>query len=71
MLTCANCGMEQPEWQTPHGVEQDGERYCCEGCAGGSGCTCGQNEARDSDLEQSVTPGDRKTEPGEEPPPTE
>lgn len=39
-LTCANCGMKQEEWRTPQGYKQDGETFCCEGCATGTGCTC-------------------------------
>lgn len=31
--TCANCGMRQDEWRTPQGYQQDGETFCCEGCA--------------------------------------
>ena len=38
--TCANCGMKQDEWRTPHGFKQEGETFCCEGCATGTGCTC-------------------------------
>ena len=38
--TCANCGMKQDEWRTPLGYKQDGETFCCEGCATGTGCTC-------------------------------
>jgi len=38
--TCANCGMKQDEWKTPQGYNQDGETFCCEGCATGTGCTC-------------------------------
>jgi hypothetical protein len=38
--TCANCGMKQDEWRTPQGYHQDGETFCCEGCATGAGCTC-------------------------------
>jgi len=38
--TCANCGMKQDEWRTSQGYKQDGETFCCEGCATGTGCTC-------------------------------
>jgi hypothetical protein len=38
--TCANCGMKQDEWRTPQGYKMDGETFCCEGCATGTGCTC-------------------------------
>lgn len=38
--TCANCGMKQEEWHTPQGYQQDGETFCCKGCASGIGCTC-------------------------------
>jgi hypothetical protein len=37
--TCANCGMRQDAWRTPQGYQQDGETFCCEGCATGTGST--------------------------------
>ena len=37
---CANCGMTQDEWKTPAGFQDEGQTYCCEGCAVGAGCTC-------------------------------
>ena len=37
---CANCGMKQDEWRTRQGYQMDGETFCCEGCATGTGCTC-------------------------------
>ena len=36
---CAGCGMEKSEW-TGEGYELASKRYCCEGCADGTGCTC-------------------------------
>jgi hypothetical protein len=40
--TCPNCGMNRDEWQGNGGLgyEYQGQTYCCEGCADGSGCTC-------------------------------
>jgi len=40
---CPNCGMPESEWQGDdgHGHSMDGQVYCCEGCAEGTGCTCG------------------------------
>lgn len=42
--TCPRCGMVQSDWRGNggQGVERDGERYCCDGCADGTGCTCRQ-----------------------------
>jgi hypothetical protein len=36
---CAGCGMEKSEW-TGQGYDLGAKRYCCEGCADGTGCTC-------------------------------
>jgi hypothetical protein len=36
ILVCDRCGMEIAG--AP--VRADGEVYCCEGCAQGTGCTC-------------------------------
>lgn len=36
---CAGCGMERSEW-SGEGYELANKRYCCEGCADGTGCTC-------------------------------
>ena len=41
-LTCVSCGLPQSLWQ-PRDVEaysEDEQRYCCEGCEQGTGCTC-------------------------------
>ena len=42
--TCPNCGMESRDWKgnDGQGYEQDGNMYCCEGCAefGAGACTC-------------------------------
>ncbi len=47
--TCAECGMPQANWGGDgQGYAADGEVYCCQGCAEGTGCTCGvQAGARD------------------------
>ncbi len=39
---CPNCGMSRNEWQGNGGLgyEFQGQMYCCEGCAEGTGCTC-------------------------------
>jgi len=42
--SCPNCGMEREQWPNPQGVQVEGETYCCEGCADGSGCTCEPSE---------------------------
>jgi hypothetical protein len=38
--TCPNCGMKKEDWSEPKGYSMDGEVYCCQGCADGTGCTC-------------------------------
>ena len=39
---CAACGMEELGWDASYGEEDslDNTRYCCQGCAEGTGCTC-------------------------------
>lgn len=39
---CPECEMEKSEWKgnDGKGVEKNGKRYCCDGCASGTGCTC-------------------------------
>ena len=49
--TCPGCGMATHLW-TGHGaegIEKDGQRYCCQGCADTveSGCTCGRDAVID------------------------
>jgi hypothetical protein len=41
-VTCARCGMVSGDWTANDGdgVAVDGQRYCCEGCAEGTACTC-------------------------------
>lgn len=40
--TCAECEMPRTSWQGSdgNGYTLNGERYCCQGCAEGTGCTC-------------------------------
>jgi hypothetical protein len=40
---CANCGMPKDEWRgnNGQGFQMAGKTYCCQGCAAGTGCTCG------------------------------
>jgi hypothetical protein len=40
--TCPNCGMAREDWQgnSGQGYEYNGQMYCCQGCAEGTGCTC-------------------------------
>lgn len=35
---CPNCGMDVAKGSNP--TEKDGQTYCCEGCANGTGCVC-------------------------------
>src|SRR5256885_7685246 len=36
---CPGCRMVKNEWPG-EGYTHDGETYCCQGCAEGTGCTC-------------------------------
>lgn len=40
--TCPECGMSAKDWtgNQGKGIEKNGTRYCCEGCAQGTGCIC-------------------------------
>jgi len=40
---CPRCGMSRDTWPSQKGYTDadDGKDYCCEGCATGTGCTCG------------------------------
>lgn len=42
---CSGCGLEKKEWQgnRGQGYRQEGDAYCCIGCAEGAGCTCLEN----------------------------
>jgi hypothetical protein len=42
--------MTQEDWPNPAGVEG---KYCCEGCASGSGCTCGETQQKQSKKENA------------------
>src|ERR1700729_846850 len=37
--TCPGCGMSKNEWPG-EGYTHEGETFCCQGCAEGTGCTC-------------------------------
>jgi hypothetical protein len=36
---CPGCGMIKNQWPG-EGYTHEGETYCCQGCAEGTGCTC-------------------------------
>ncbi|HEY7295882.1 MAG TPA: hypothetical protein VH916_12630 [Dehalococcoidia bacterium] len=40
--SCPNCGMPREDWQGNggQGYQRGRDRFCCEGCATGAGCTC-------------------------------
>jgi hypothetical protein len=42
-IKCPVCGMLKEEWKGNggEGVVKNGRSFCCQGCADGSGCTCG------------------------------
>ena len=39
MPACPGCGMIKNEWPG-EGYTHEGETFCCQGCAEGTGCTC-------------------------------
>lgn len=43
---CVRCGMAKEDWKgnKGNGVKQEGEMYCCKGCAEDTGCTCKETE---------------------------
>lgn len=47
--TCPGCGMERADWPDK-GHEREGFRFCCQGCAENSGCTCEEVSAGGSGL---------------------
>jgi hypothetical protein len=40
-IVCPECGVPQSEWPKA-GTRRDGQLYCCEGCADGTGCVCAE-----------------------------
>jgi len=42
--TCSRCDMPRHQWQgnDGEGVLRNDQTYCCQGCAEGTGCTCGR-----------------------------
>jgi hypothetical protein len=40
--SCARCGMEKQDWRgnQGRGYPNEGDVYCCKGCAEDTGCTC-------------------------------
>jgi hypothetical protein len=36
---CPGCGMTKNDWPG-EGYTHEGQSYCCQGCAEGTGCTC-------------------------------
>ena len=52
---CPNCKMPKNEWPG-EGYTFQGQSYCCQGCAEGTGCTCVEVRARGYSAEgQKVT----------------
>lgn len=40
---CPRCGLRSDHWENNgQGFPSGGQRYCCQGCAEQSGCTCRQ-----------------------------
>lgn len=40
---CPGCGMARADWPET-GYTYDERRYCCQGCAEGTGCTCAEED---------------------------
>src|ERR1700733_9354951 len=38
-LACPGCGMPKNKWPG-EGYSHEGQTFCCQGCAEGTGCTC-------------------------------
>ena len=61
---CPHCGMLKTTWPG-EGYSHDGEIYCCQGCAEGTGCTCKNATAPGFSREgQTITRPDPR--PGEQ-----
>lgn len=47
-MECPGCGMLQDQWRAYRGegylAPDDGEIYCCQGCAEDMGCVCLESE---------------------------
>jgi hypothetical protein len=39
---CPGCNKSRPDWPD-EGYMYGGRRYCCQGCAEGTGCTCAED----------------------------
>jgi hypothetical protein len=61
---CPGCAMIKNEWPG-EGYTHEGETYCCQGCAEGTGCTCRSvSKLGFSSEGQKLTQA--KTRPGEQ-----
>jgi len=61
---CPGCAMIKNEWPG-EGYTHEGETYCCQGCAEGTGCTCGSLAHKGFSREgQELTRAE--TRPGEQ-----
>jgi hypothetical protein len=40
-ISCSNCGMAEADWPD-EGYSVGSRKYCCQGCAEDTGCTCGE-----------------------------
>jgi hypothetical protein len=61
---CPGCAKIKNEWPG-EGYSQEGESYCCQGCAEGTGCICGKVAEAGFSLEgQLLTQAEKR--PGEQ-----
>jgi hypothetical protein len=61
---CPGCAMIKNEWPG-EGYTHEGETYCCQGCAEGTGCICG-SVARSGFSREGQKLTQAKTRPGEQ-----
>jgi hypothetical protein len=49
--SCPECGMERQDWVGDgYSSSKDGQIYCCQGCAEGTGCICKDAQSREEVL---------------------
>jgi hypothetical protein len=61
---CPKCGMTRDGWKGHggQGITMNGKTYCCEGCAAGTGCTCGSAKFRANTKEHASSAVEQKIE---------
>ena len=63
---CPGCGMDKNTWPG-EGYTHEGQTYCCQGCAEGTGCTCvnapspGYSREGQKATQASARPGEQRS----------